>query len=138
MTVELKNGQFIQIREYNEQDFPAINQLNAEEQWTNLVAENKRTKEAWNHSDIAFVAEAEGEVIGYIRGLTDYHITLYICELLIGKRYLGLGIGQRLLKFVHELYPSTRIEMLASSTSQSFYNQFGYRPFYGFRKTFDE
>ena len=138
MTVELKNGQFIQIREYNEQDFPAINQLNAEEQWTNLVAVNKKTKEAWNHSNIAFVVEAEGEVIGYIRGLTDSHTTLYICELLIGKRYRGLGIGQRLLKFVHELYPSARIEMLASSTSQSFYNQLGYRPFYGFRKTFDE
>ena len=103
-----------------------------------MVAEKDKTKQAWNNSNIAFVVLSKEEVIGYIRGFTDKHVTLYICELLIDKRYRGLGIGQYLLSFVHGLYPSTRIEMLASSGSQSFYKQIGYRAFYGFRKTFDE
>lgn len=136
--LEIRNGQFIQIRQYNEQDFNAINRLNIEEKWTNLVALKDNTKEAWNNSNVAFVAYSDGDVIGYIRGFTDQYVTLYVCELLIDKRYRGLGIGQYMLKFVHGLYPSTRIELLGSSTSQSFYKQIGYRPFYGFRKTFDE
>lgn len=136
--IHIENGQPIQIRKYSEQDFVSINKLNVEEQWTNLVAEKDKTKQAWNNSNIAFVVLSKEEVIGYIRGFTDKHVTLYICELIIDKRYRGLGIGQYLLNFVHGLYPSTRIEILASSQSQSFYNQIGYRPFYGFRKTFGE
>ena len=136
--IHIEHGQPIEIRKYREQDFISINKLNAEEQWTNLVTEKDKTKQAWNNSNIAFVVLSKEEIIGYIRGFTDKHVTLYICELLVDKRYRGLGIGQYLLKFVHGLYPSTRIEMLASSESQSFYNQIGYRPFYGFRKTFDE
>jgi predicted GNAT family N-acyltransferase len=77
-------------------------------------------------------------VVGYIRGLTDTRITLYICELLISKENRGLGLGKELLTYVHQLYPKTRIEMLASSTSQTFYKEQGYRAFYGFRKTFEE
>jgi DNA phosphorothioation-dependent restriction protein DptG len=134
----IRKDQSIQIREYNEQDFNRINQMNADEEWTNLVATKEKTKEAWKESNVTFVAYTEGEIIGYIRGFTDQHVTLYVCELLIDKRFRGLGIGQYLLKFVHGLYPSTRMELLASSTSHSFYNQIGYRPFYGFRKTFDE
>ena len=136
--IYIEHGQPIEIRKYREQHFISINKLNAEEQWTNLVTEKDKTKQAWNNSNIAFVVRSKEEIIGYIRGFTDKHVTLYICELLIDKRYRGLGIGQYLLKFVHGLYPSTRIEMLASSESQSFYNQIGYRPFYGFRKTFGE
>jgi ribosomal protein S18 acetylase RimI-like enzyme len=83
--------------------------------------------------------EAEGDgIVGYIRGFTDTRITLYICELLIDKNYRGAGIGRELLRYVHAQYPTTRMELLASSTSHTFYEAQGYRPFYGFRKTFNE
>lgn len=36
---------------------------------------------------------------------------------------------------VHNQYPKTCIELLASSTSRSVYETQQYRPFYGFRKT---
>jgi ribosomal protein S18 acetylase RimI-like enzyme len=127
------------IRPYQEGDFQRIQELNAEEGWVNLVKEDDNTKEAWTNSPIAYVIEEEaGVVVGYIRGLTDTRITLYICELLISKENRGLGLGKELLTYVHQLYPKTRIEMLASSTSQTFYKEQGYRAFYGFRKTFEE
>lgn len=129
----------INIRQYQESDFNRIQVLNREEGWVNLVEKNDDTKEAWRNSNVTFVVEAEGEgVIGYIRGLTDKRVTLYICELLIDKKYRGLGLGGELLQHVHNVYPKTRIEMLASSTSRSFYEGQGYRPFYGFRKTLEE
>lgn len=129
----------IHIRQYQESDFNRIQELNQEEGWTNLVEKNDDTKEAWEASNVSFVVEAEGDgVVGYIRGLTDTRITLYICELLIDKKLRGLGIGKKLIQHVHSVYPHTRIELLASSTSHTFYEGQGYRPFYGFRKTIEE
>ena len=92
----LSNHQTAFIRPYQEGDFQQIQELNAKEGWTNLVEENENTKKAWENSAIAYVVITEGdEVAGYIRGLTDTRITLYICELLIGKIYRGLGVGER-------------------------------------------
>jgi ribosomal protein S18 acetylase RimI-like enzyme len=139
MEVVFSNHKSAVIRPYQEGDFQRIQELNAEEGWTNLVKENDNTKRAWENSTIAYVVVSEGdEVVGYIRGLTDTRISLYICELLISKEYRGLGLGKELLQYVHQLYPKTRMEMLASSTSQTFYKSQGYRGFYGFRKTFEE
>lgn len=126
------------IRPYEENDFPAIHQLNQEEDWTNLADKQDETKSAWNHSQIAFVVESDGKIIAGIRGLTDGHVSLYICELLVHATERGKGIGQALLAYVHELYPKTRLELLASATSQSFYEKQKFRPFYGFRKTLEE
>lgn len=129
----------IQIRQYKESDFNRIQKLNREEGWSNLVEKHEDTKQAWENSNVSFVVEAEGDgVVGYIRGLTDTRITLYICELLIDKKYRGVGIGKRLIQHIHSLYPHTRIELLASSTSHTFYEGQGYRSFYGFRKTIEE
>lgn len=128
----------ILIRLYKDSDFPAIQQLNEAEGWTNLASKPDIVKVAWQQSTIAFVAEQQGEVVGCLRGLTDQFISLYICELLIKENHRGQGIGNAMLAHVHALYPDTRMELLASSRSQSYYEAHGYRPFYGFRKTFYE
>lgn len=128
----------IAIRIFKDSDFPAIQRLNELEGWANLASKPDIVKAAWGHSNVAFVAERQGEIIGCLRGLTDQSITLYICELLIAENRRGEGIGKSLLAHAHALYPETRMEMLASSTSQSYYEAHGYRPFYGFRKTFNE
>lgn len=138
MDINLNNGKRVEIRTYMEEDFPVIHKLNKKEGWNNLVKKQEDAKEAWKQSNIAFVAYIEGKIIGYIRGMTDQAITTFICELLIEKEFRGVGLGQNLLYYVHSLYPKTRVEMLASSTSQSYYEQQGYRPFYGFRKTLEE
>ena len=133
-----KNGLEIEVRKYEESDFLSIHALNTQEQWNNLVEKKEDTKAAWKHSNIAYVATLKDQIIGYSRGITDGSITLYICELLIDKAYRGLGIGGNLLYYVHRLFPKTRIEMLASSMSYTYYEYQNFRPFYGFRKTFAE
>lgn len=138
MERKLPNGQSLIIRPFQEQDFPAIQALNEKEGWSNLVKRDGATKEAWRNSTVAYVAVANDEIIGYVRGLTDAQITLYICELLVGEDFRGMKIGQTLLRHVHRLYPETRMELLASASSRSFYEHLGFRSFYGFRKTFGE
>lgn len=128
----------IRLREYREEDFQQINKLNWEEGWANLAQNHEDTKRAWKNSNVSIVACIDGEVIGYIRGITDYYVTLYICELLINKSYRGLGVGEALLKLAQQHYPKTRVELLGSSSSHTYYEKLNYRSFYGFRKTINE
>lgn len=123
---------------YSEEHIEAIQELNKTENWTQLVERNEETRNAWKNSNVAYVLVKDNSVVGYVRGLSDGHVTLYICEMLIAKPYRGLGLGSKLLKFVHAKYPRTRMEMLASSTSHTFYESQKFRPFYGFRKTYEE
>ncbi|MFZ3590682.1 GNAT family N-acetyltransferase [Bacillus sp. DJP31] len=87
---------------------------------------------------MTFVATLDNAIIGYVRGMTDKQITLYICEILITNQYRGSGLGKEMLQFVHNLYPNTRMEMLATSSSHTFYEMLGFRSFYGFRKTLNK
>ncbi|GAA0606798.1 hypothetical protein GCM10009001_25070 [Virgibacillus siamensis] len=138
MQLTLKNGISLYVREYRENDFEHIHQLNAAENWNNLVNKKKETMQAWRNSNVAFIVLDNDRFIGCVRGITDKTITLFVCEVLIDQEFRGQGIGQELLKLIHSLYPSTRMELLATSTSQSFYEQLDYRPFYGYRKTYEE
>jgi predicted GNAT family acetyltransferase len=128
----------IQIVSFKEEHFTAIQELNKKEGWTQLVERNEETFKAWQNSNVAYIVMKDESVSGYIRGLTDGNVTVYICEMLISKDLRGKGAGGKLLKFVHSQYPRTRMEMLASSTSHTFYKSQNFRPFYGFRKTFEE
>lgn len=118
--------------------FELIQELNKQEGWTQLVERDEETKQAWSKSNIAYVMTKDEEVIGYVRGLTDEHVTLYICEMLISKPYRGLGLGGKLLNIIQVKYPKARMEMLASRTSRTFYEGQNFRPFYGYRRTFEE
>lgn len=127
------------VRPYKESDFEQIQALNAAEGWYQLVRQHDLTKEAWRQSNVAYVVESEnGHVIAYLRGLTDTTVSLYVCELLIAASHRRLGIGERLLSHVHALYPETRLEMLASASSHTYYEKLNFRPFYGYRKTIHE
>ncbi|WP_142828470.1 GNAT family N-acetyltransferase [Planococcus soli] len=134
----MKTQEALVIRPYREADFPHIHDLNKQEQWSNLVTKEQDTKRAWANSSVAVVAEVDGQVVGCLRGLTDGFVSLYICELLVSPHHRKSGIGKKLMQAIHSEYPKTRVELLASSTSRSFYEAQGYRPFYGFRKTMDE
>ena len=138
MKLTLKNEMSVIIRSYIEDDFNEIHRFNNDEGWTNLVEKNEDTKGAWNNSNVTFIVESDDQIVGYIRGLTDGFISLYVCEVIIHKEYRGLNLGNELLKYVHSLYPKTRMELLASSTSRTFYEAHEFRAFYGFRKTYEE
>ncbi|WP_035186476.1 GNAT family N-acetyltransferase [Alteribacter aurantiacus] len=133
--MKLKNGTHIRIRSYKRTDYPAIVRLNEEQGWTNLNEREEEMKEAWDRSNVAYVAEDEGNVIGYIRGLTDFTVSLYVCEILVSKDDRGQGIGKSLLSFVHKQYPKTRLELLSTGESYDFYEKRGYQMLYGFRKS---
>ncbi|MFC7063891.1 GNAT family N-acetyltransferase [Halobacillus seohaensis] len=123
------------IRSFHENDFDTINELNKKEGWDQLVENREDTLYAWINSEPALVITDDQEIIGYLRGLTDGVVTLFICELLIREDYRGQGLAQKLIEEAHSCYPSTRVEILATSSSESYYSSRGFRPFCGFRKS---
>ena len=129
----------MKIRAYVASDFEHIQQLNREDGWTQLVEQGELTREAWRQSNVTYVMESDnGEIVAYLRGLTDTTVSLYVCELLVASAYRKRGLGEQLLQHVHALYPDTRLEMLASQASHTYYEKLRFRPFYGFRKTIHE
>ncbi|WP_214783945.1 GNAT family N-acetyltransferase [Exiguobacterium sp. S3] len=127
------------IPTYMESDFDSIQQLNRDEGWSQLVERDALTREAWRQSNVTYVMESEnGKIVAYLRGLTDTTVSLYVCELLVASTYRRRGLGEQLLQHVHTLYPDTRLEMLASQNSHTYYEKLRFRPFYGFRKTIHE
>lgn len=127
----------IKIIPYDETYYTAINAMYLEERWMNLAENYTQTQVAWRNSTIAFIAVTkDDEVVACVRGFTDTLVTTFVCEMLVEKKFRGRGIGKEILNYVHTLYPSTRIEMLATEASRSFYQKEGYRSFYGFRKSF--
>ncbi|SDJ16514.1 GNAT family N-acetyltransferase [Salimicrobium halophilum] len=122
------------IRYYKTEDFEAINGLNEKEGWNTLAENPEQTKAAWQNSNASFVAVEDGEIVGYLRGMTDTVVTFFICEMLVAEEYRKKGIGQKLLSYGRREFPETRTDVLATSTSRDFYEQNEFIPFYGFRK----
>ncbi|QDP39352.1 GNAT family N-acetyltransferase [Radiobacillus deserti] len=122
------------IRPFREKDFTRIVELIEAENWSNLVSKQAEYREALLQSNPVLVATVEDKIVGYIRAITDQHISLYICELLVDPAYRKYGIGKELMNQAHALFPTTRVELLATSTSQTYYEQQNYQPFYGFRR----
>jgi GNAT superfamily N-acetyltransferase len=121
------------IRLYKEADYKEIQVMCKVEGWTTFAEETERAMEAFNRSHVQ-VAEHEGKIIGYIRSISDQMITTYVCEILIHKDWRGKGVGRNLLDSCKETFPTTRIDLLGTASSHSYYESEGFRSFYGFRK----
>ncbi|MFX4305654.1 GNAT family N-acetyltransferase [Exiguobacterium sp. A1_3_1] len=123
-----------QIRRFQPDDFEQIHRLNALEGWQDLVADQERTRNAWMNANAAFVLESDGEILAYVRALTDGSVTTFVCELLVSRTARKRGYGQQLLDHLQLTY-LTRIDLLATRQSASFYEQQEFRAFHGFRKS---
>ncbi|MEW8974879.1 MAG: GNAT family N-acetyltransferase [Exiguobacterium sp.] len=90
-----------QIRRFQPDDFEQIHRLNALEGWQYLVADQERTRNAWMNANAAFVLESDGEILAYVRALTDGSVTTFVCELLVSREARKQGYGQQLLDHLH-------------------------------------
>lgn len=124
------------IRPYEEHDFEKVIEIYKELEWPTFYNRLDDSKNAFTNSSFAFVYEIDNEIVGFIRALTDYHISTFIPEVLIKSHFRGKGIGTALLDMCHKLYPTCRIELLTDD-SADFYRKIGFnQEFIGMRKSF--
>jgi RimJ/RimL family protein N-acetyltransferase/predicted N-acetyltransferase YhbS len=126
----------ITLRNYQEEDFQAIQQLSVLEGWPTPTSRPAEARQAWQHSNPALVAVHQGQVIGFLRAITDGFVTAYIADLLVAEVWRGQGIGKALVDACHELVPLTRLDLLSSGQADRFYEVNDFRRFQGFRKSY--
>lgn len=125
----------VTICPYQTDDFPTIKLLSDVEGWPTPTSRPADTLNAWQHSYPALVAIHNGQVIGFLRAITDGSVTTYIAELLVAKEWRSRGIGKALVEACHEQIPSTRLDLLSTGQADLFYEATGFRRFQGFRKS---
>lgn len=129
--------QGIVIRAWSEADFPAIQRLSLAEGWPSPTQRPADSLLAWQHSWPALVAVEGERVVGFVRGLTDGAITMFIAEMAVDAQLRGRGIGRTLLDVCHALYPTTRLDLLALDDARAFYKACGFRVIHdGMRKSY--
>lgn len=129
--------QGITIRAWSEADFPAIQRLSSAEGWTSPTQRPSDSLYAWQHSWPALVAVEGENVVGFVRGITDGAITMYIADMAVDARLRGRGIGHALLDTCHFLYPTTRLDLFAADDARDFYKACGFRVLHdGMRKSY--
>ncbi len=124
-TLSIPEG--IQLRVWQEADFPAIQRLTAQESWTSPTTRPTETLLAWQHSWPALVVTEGEEVIGFVRALTDGEVTTYIADLLVDLRYRRRGLGRLLVEACHALYPHARLDLISEEEAVPFYRREGFR-----------
>jgi GNAT superfamily N-acetyltransferase len=125
----------VTLRPWNAADFPAIQALSAAGGWTTPAERPEASLASWKAANPAIVAEADGEIIGFLRALSDGAVTTYVAELLVAPAWRGRGLGRALLDACQALVPTTRLDLLAEATASDFYGRVGFRPFAGFRRS---
>ena len=89
----------VSVRAFAPDDFRTVQALTAAEGWTTPTERPEQTLTAWIGSWPSLVAEDDGgNVIGFLRALTDGEITTYIGEIIVAQGHRGSGIGRLLME----------------------------------------
>jgi GNAT superfamily N-acetyltransferase len=80
-----------------------------------------------NGSNLLVSARVEGQLVGFLRGITDHCYRCFIADLAIAKAYQGKGIGRELLQFTRELEPDSRLFLFAAEDAEPFYHKLGFQ-----------
>jgi GNAT superfamily N-acetyltransferase len=115
-------------------DCAAIRELSAAEGWPTPTTRPEADLASWRAAWPAIIAEADGEVVGFLRALSDGAVTTYVAELLVAPAWRGRGLGRALLDACQALAPTTRLDLLAKPAATRFYERVAFRSFPGFRR----
>jgi 8-oxo-dGTP pyrophosphatase MutT (NUDIX family)/GNAT superfamily N-acetyltransferase len=124
----------VTLRPWAEGDCAAIRELSAAEGWQTPTTRPEADLASWRAAWPAIIAEADGEVVGFLRALSDGAVTTYVAGLLVAPSWRGRGLGCALLDACQALAPTTRLDLLAEPAAARFYAQADFRALPGFRR----
>jgi GNAT superfamily N-acetyltransferase len=79
-------------------------------------------------SNLLVTAREEGQLIGFLRGLSDFCYRCFIADLAVANNHQRKGIGREILKFTRSLAPEARLILFAAEYAEPFYQKLGFKP----------
>ncbi|MFM8828241.1 MAG: GNAT family N-acetyltransferase [Actinomycetota bacterium] len=83
---------------------------------------------AVERADLALVAVQDGEVVGFVRTMSDGAFAVYIADILVKPDFHRQGIGSKLLQAVLDHYPMKTFHhqvLIAERDAGGFYRRMG-------------
>ncbi len=127
----------MRIRKLEKSDIDSVARIVAEtELWQkyglNFKKARVRFEKGLQRGADIYIAEIENEIVGFIWYVPDgaFDRSGYIELIGVGKNFRGKGVGQKLMKFVENLFSPESIFLLVSDfneKAQKFYSHLGYK-----------
>lgn len=77
-------------------------------------------------SNLIVTARKNGELVGFLRGLTDHCYRCFIADLAVAKDFQRQGLGKKLLVFTRDLAPEARLILFSAEDAVPFYEKLGF------------
>jgi ribosomal protein S18 acetylase RimI-like enzyme len=116
------------IRPISNSDLSTVQSLLVAGGWEQRAADITELTELIQRSQVALVAEAEGQVVGFVRALTDNIANGYISMLVVAPQSRKRGVGSALVKACMGSNPEMTWVLRAGRPGLlSFYEKLGFQ-----------
>jgi len=78
-------------------------------------------------SNMIITAREDGELVGFLRALSDFCYRTFIADLAVVSERQGEGIGRALLQKARETAPEARLFLFSTEDAGGFYQKLGFQ-----------
>ncbi len=77
-------------------------------------------------SNLLITARSEGQLVGFLRGLSDFCYRSFIADLAVAHSYQRKGIGRQLIQVARNQAPEARLILFSAEDAAPFYKKLGF------------
>ena len=77
-------------------------------------------------SNLLITARSEGQLVGFLRGLSDFCYRSFIADLAVAHSYQRKGIGRQLIQVARNQAPDARLILFSAEDALPFYEKLGF------------
>jgi GNAT superfamily N-acetyltransferase len=77
-------------------------------------------------ANLLITARSDGQLVGLLRGLSDFCYRSFIADLAVSRSYQGRGIGRQLIQVARNQAPEARLFLFSAEGAAPFYEKLGF------------
>ena len=77
-------------------------------------------------ANLLITARSEGQLVGFLRGLSDFCYRSFIADLAVARSFQRKGIGRQLIQTARNQAPEARLFLFSAEDASSFYEKLGF------------
>ncbi len=77
-------------------------------------------------SNLLVTARADGQLVGLLRGLSDFCYRSFIADLAVAQTFQRKGIGRQLISIARDQAPEARLFLFSAEEAMPFYEKLGF------------